>query len=774
MSSSIKETGNPISANKYLVLFGILLVSFSGLMLEIIITRIFSTTIWYHYAFIAVSVALFGWGFGGVFTHFLGMKKYFLDIVTSATLLFSISIPLCLFIILQLPMSPSALILYYVVSMIPFFLGGVCVSFLFQNLGKTAHILYFADMAGASLGCLFVEPALTTFRAETAVLLIGVIAAIAGILFALASQKRKLIAFGFVALIVSSSVFMNNVQNFSISIRNAPCKSLFQELQSNPAYRDVFTAWNSFSRIDVVEGEPPPVLAHIFIDADAGTNVLRWNGNLGDAEFLKHMIYYGPYNIVNKPAKTLIIGSGGGFDIVTALAGGSSKVVAVEINPIIVEVVKNYGQLTGNVYDYDGVQTVLDEGRSYVSRSDEKYDVIVLTMVDSWAAISAGGYALVENYLYTMEAFQEYFDHLSDRGVLSMTRFYREIPKLVTTAVAVLQSRGIPPSEAAKHIAVTTWEYEPGRVIALFMLKKTPFSPEQADIIRSKTLEMGSNNTLFYVPYFYVQEPYSLLFNGTISLEDFYSLSTKRIRPATDDSPYFFCFEKSLPQNLSTLTIFAVIAVLGVSAIPLMRKRATTRAAQAVPFVVYFGALGAAYMLLEIALIQKFLLFLGYPTRALSVILFTLLLSSGLGSFTGGFIKKNDLSKRVLIVCAFIIVIAITYSFILKPLFALMLPQDAMVRIATAFLLIFPLGFFMGMPFPAGISFLSSSSTKISIPWVWAVNGATSVLGSVLATTIGIMIGVNYAIIVAVVCYFLALLCALRWKYVVSSQQLMA
>jgi MFS family permease len=773
MQADVNGHPDKMKKNKTLVLVGILLVSFSSLMLEILITRLFSTVIWYHYAFIAVSVAMFGLGFGGVFAHYIGRKVPSMEIATVATLTFSLSIPAVLYVILQFPISVYALYVFYAVSMVPFFFCGICVSSVFQSQSKTVYALYFADMIGASLGCFMVEPVLGPLSAESAVLLVGLIIAVSGTLFAFATKKRKFIAFSLAVLILSSGMLATNAQTLWLRAEPNESKSLYRALEDS-SLTDVYTDWNSFSRVDVVEGFPAgsPIAASIYIDADAGTNVYRFNGTLNDATFLKDMIYYTPYTIVEDPTHALVIGSGGGGDVLTALHGGTKQVTAVELNPIVIDVVKNLGAKGGNIYSYDDgmapyddVHEVVADGRSYISRSTEQYDVIVLTMVDSWAALASGGYALAENYLYTQEAFQQYYNHLTNSGVLSITRFIKEVPKLVTTATELLIEQGVAPEDVGKYMSVTTWEYEPGRVAALFMLKKAPFTQLEAQTVSTATLEMGENHDILHTPYIETQEPYAELLTGEVTLEEFYANSDSQIRPATDDNPYFFDFEKGIPESLTPLMLFAIIATAGVCVFPLVRKHSEGKGklAKAAPFILYFAALGAGYMLIEITLVQKFILFLGYPTRSLEVILFTLLLSTGVGSFAGKFLKTKDASKTVLYACSAITAIAGTYFFTLNPLLSALLPLEALARSAIAIALIFPLGFFMGIPFPTGIS-LIAANTKISVPWMWAINGVTSVLGSVLATGIGIMMGLSTAMLLALACYALVFVSTLTWR----------
>lgn len=757
----------PQSGLNPMILAAISLVSFSGLMLEITITRIFSTIIWYHYAFVAVSVALFGWGLGGVLLHFVSRKlrARALEFSLVIVLIFSISLPVYIWAILQFPMSPSLLNIYYLVSTIPFFLGGFLMALLFDHFSQVANKVYFADLLGASIACLAAEPVLSLLGAESTVLMLGVTASAAGLLLSSAPRKRMLVAICLVGLMINSSVFLNNIQNSSISVRAAPNKSLYHWLTINPGLRIVDSKWNSFSRIDVVEGTlGEHELADIFIDADASTPVLKWNGSIEDAYYLKSTLEFLPYRLVTQPV-TLIIGSGGGRDIIISLVGGSSKIVAVELNPIIVQVVRDYGENAGNVYDHEKVQTIVDEGRSFISRSTEKYDVIVLDLVDSWAAIAAGGYALAENYLYTSEAFGQFFDHLTNNGVLVLARWDDENPRLVSTAVKTLQERGKSVLEAGKHVAMILKQHPSGKFLSLFMLKKNPFTMVQAEEIQNRTLTLGPDYRPCYIPYLYASEPYSGLFSGTISVDQFYAFYPKKIEPVTDDNPYYFSTERPIPQTLSNLILFSSLIAVSFVAVPwsLGRYRSSKQHQTALTFVTYFSALGFAYILLEIALIQKFILFLGYPTRALSVILFSLLLSSGLGSFVSGSVGKSRPLRNIKLACIAIIALVAIYVFLLPPLFAALLPQDTLIRAIISAMLIFPLGFFMGVPFPTGIGILTNSRHS-SIPWMWGVNGAMSVLGSVLATGIGMTWGFNYAMTIGAIAYLIAFLSSWHWQ----------
>jgi spermidine synthase len=537
---------------------------------------------------------------------------------------------------------------------------------------------------------------------------------------------------------------------------------MFQILERNPELKIVSTKWNSFSRVDVVEGPLGNDLAYIFIDADASTVVLKWDGKLESARYLNKTIDFLPYHLVDKP-RVLIIGSGGGRDVLVALVGNSSEIVAVELNPIIIEATKNYGERAGNIYNNSKVEVIIDEGRSFVSRSNEKYDVIVLTLVDSWAAFSAGGYALAENYLYTVEAFQQYLDHLTDNGLLVMIRWNVEIPRLVSTAIAALQERGKSVAEAGNHMAIILENVGEPNDRALFLLKKTPFTEGEAQKIEDKILSIGSSPKMFYVPYvFKAEQPYNALFNGSINLSQFNAYFSYGTEPVYDNNPFYFCAEKPIPWTLTILIQLTLTLSFIFIALPLVLRRHSVLndLRNSLLAILFFSALGLGYMIIEISLLQKFILFLGYPTRALSVILFSLLLSSGIGSLVSSWrTEKTNITKRIQIACLSIIIIAITYLLLLPNLFAAWLSYESPIRIIISIILLIPLGFFMGIPFPSGLRILEESTSQ-SIPWMWGINGIMSVIGSVITTAIGIILGFNQALLLGASAYLIAFLCA--------------
>ncbi|HWP91584.1 MAG TPA: hypothetical protein VNN20_05260 [Thermodesulfobacteriota bacterium] len=745
------------------LLIGIFLISASGLMLEITLTRIFSATIWYHYAFIAISVALFGWGLGGFFLHVLkekGIIKSNPGSLATASLLYSISIPLFLWIIISLPATPDYLSLYFITSVVPFFIAGAALGQAFDIFRRLIGKLYFSDLIGASFGALAITLVLGLLGGESATLFIGMLAGAASISFSTHHPKfykTKTFYLSLASIFTIVLLIVLNGQFQILTIKKAPSKGLYQHMESDPGLHIVFTGWNSYSRIDGVEGFDPPHIARIYIDSDAWTNVVRWDGNTESiSEEATDWFRYMPFHLRQQP-KALIIGPGGGVDVLLSLVAGSKNVTAVELNPLIVDFVRSYGEKAGNIYNNQNVNLVLDEGRNFISRSNDKYDIISLSFVDSWASVSSGGLALSENYLYTTEAFQEYFDHLTDGGILVFIRWQVDIPRLVSNAISMMKNYGIPPKLAGNHIAILLEdrprENEPTQMI--FMLKKTPFSKEES--LRIKNLSSEYNPV--HIPHIASSSPYQELFGGKITPDQFYAYFDHKVDPVKDDSPFYFAIEKpyGIPSYLMKLILIPVIATLLFFGFSISYSNEMIGLKGGL-LVIYFVALGLGFMLVEISILQKFILLLGHPIFTLSVILFSLLLSGGIGSYLSGRFEEKALLRRMGMVCLLIFLISTIYALSLPFLIKIFLPFSIETRIAVTFILLFPLGLLMGMPFPLGIRVVSNL-LKTGVPFYWGLNGIMSVFGSIAAVIIGVGIGFTFTTLAGSLSYLIAALC---------------
>lgn len=746
-----------------LLLLGIFLISASGLMLEVTLTRIFSATIWYHYAFIAISVALFGWGLGGFSLHILkekGILKSTHGSLAVASLLFSLSIPIFLWIIIQLPATPNYLSLYFITSVVPFFLVGITLAQAFDIFREITGKLYFADLIGASFGALGITLILGILGGESTALFVAMLPALATLLFSTHRPdfwKAKTFSLGLTSILAVALLIICNSEFHILTIKNAPAKGLYQHMHSDPKLHIVFTKWNSYSRIDGLEGVDPPHIARIYIDSDAWTNVVKWDGKVESMEEATKWFRYIPFRLEKEP-KALIIGPGGGADVLLSLVAGSKRVTAVELNPLIVDFVRHYGEKAGNIYNNPNVNLIIDEGRNFISRSNEKYDIISLSFVDSWASVSSGGLALSENYLYTTQAFHEYFDHLTNNGIFVVIRWQVDIPRLVSNSISMMQEYGIPPEEAGNHIAIlladSPKKNEPTQMI--FMVKKTPFTKGEGLEIKN----LSSKYNPIHIPYVVSSSPYKELFSGRISPDEFYSQFDEKVDPVRDDSPFYFANEKpyGIPTYLMRFLLIPISATFLFFAFSYSSE--AKKKTETTLFILYFIALGLGFIFIEISILQKFILLLGHPIFTLSVILFSLLISGGIGSFLSGRFREEVLPKRIFTVCSLIFFISTIYALALPHLIPIFLPFSIQTRIVITFFLLFPLGLFMGMPFPLGIRIVGNSLKSGGVPFYWGLNGIMSVFGSIAAIMIGLGIGFTLTTLAGSASYLLAAACA--------------
>ncbi len=498
----------------------VFLITFSGLTFEIGLTRIYSATIWYHFTFVAVSVALLGWGLGGLALHLTRRRVAFtLDRAGALAAAYGASVLLCLWIVAHLPTDLNLLPVFFVPPLVPFVLAGMALSMIFDLRRHMAAALYFVDLFGASLGAAAVALLLQTLGGEGAVL---VAAGAPFVAAACLSRNRRLVkvACGAACLVLAIA----NVHTGLFHVVPGTSKAMRRQMDQTPGTRVTQTGWNAYSRIDAVEGFPPPYLARLYIDADAWTSVQQWDGDFASVPELKSWYRALPFRFAPK-ADTLVIGPGGGADVLAALTAGSRHVTAVELNPLMIQFVRHYGARAGNLYRRPDVEIVQSEGRNFISRTDRHFDVIYLGFVDSWASVASGGLSLSENYLYTTQAFRDYLDHLTNDGELVILRWDLDIPRLVSNAVAVLGAE-----EAARRVVVLMEKRQGGpdeQPQMLFMLRKRPFSAaETNEIVTQWTLARP-----VIVPGRIATPPYYDVLAGRMSLAAFDAASPVRVGP---------------------------------------------------------------------------------------------------------------------------------------------------------------------------------------------------------------------------------------------------
>jgi predicted membrane-bound spermidine synthase len=691
---------------------------------------------------VIVSVALLGWGLGGFVLHLLkGRVSSSIGRAGAFTLAYAISIPLCLALIVRFPFAPERFALYFIAPLVPFLLAGMALSMVFDLRRETAGSLYFADLAGASLGAGVVTLLLQSLGGEAALLIAAIAPFVAAWCLSPRPALRLIAAAGAVAVAILA---VANESSGLFRILPGSWKAMHRQMAELPDARIAHTGWNAYSRIDAVEGFPAPNLARLYIDADAWTSAHQWDGRLESVANLSESYRALPFKLT-PGGETLIIGPGGGADVLAALAAGSRRVTAVELNPLMIRFVREYGPRAGNLYNRPDVEVVLSEGRNFISRSDRRFDVIFLGFVDTWASVNSGGLSLSENYLYTTEAFRAYYDHLTDDGVLVILRWPTDTPRLVSNAIALL---GV--EEAAQRTVALTERREGDRdneSQMLFMLRKRPYTEAEKTMIMDEwTLARP-----VIVPGRHADAPYADLLAGRKTLQQYIDESPRRVGPVFDDSPFYFAVER--PYGMATrianalLTVVVPVLVLLALLVALGKPRGQSAGAYA-SSVGYFACLGLGFITVELVLLQNLTLLLGHPIFTLSILLFALLMAGGFGSAMSRFVRGR-------VACLAVAGMGVIWAFLLPRLVPVLLPLPLAARVVIAILIILPIGLAMGIPFPRGLRKAGRGALPAP-PFYWGLNGVMSVLGSVGTVAIALMTGFQAAMLAGSACYALA------------------
>jgi spermidine synthase len=763
------------------------MATFSTIAAELVLTRIFSVTMYYHFAFLVISLALLGLAIAGVFVYLLPrffrpdrapMQAGVCMVLAAIGLVVALDVALANPIELKRwDAQLGTLALIYFASALPFVFTGFAVTIAISAAGAAIGRIYAYDLIGAALGCLFVVPAIDRLHAPGAILAAAGLAALSGIPFAVAAigsrqAGRTLLGIA-AALVAAALVFLaateGDARRFGLA-RN-PSKFLGKR-------QVLFEKWNAFSHVSVAPAGDPDH-RWIFIDADAATRM--WSGEIAKGG------YEAPQRIpevrvaalgyeLRADGPALIIGPGGGTDVISALRRGVSRVIGVEINPIIVDTIMRdrYREYTGRLYEDPRVQVIVDEGRSFIRRAPHRFTTIQATLVDTWAASSSGAFTLSENNIYTVEAFGEFFDHLTADGILMITRWHapenpKEFLRLMAIAREALEQRGVPPSDISRHFLVVADTERR----ATLLVSPAPFTPEDAALAAEQARQ--DRLKLLFSPAGTQPEEDEFLasFLRTAYAEQFLERLPYAAAPTTDDQPFFFyslrpsevlsVLDPAQRRELHNLGILILLFLIGLSALvtfllvlgPLLlfRRSALAAASGSGRMLTYFAGLGLGFILVEIGMMQRFVLFLGHPIYALVVVLAVLLAAAGAGSSLSGRLGARFGDRRLISACVLILaLVLLLYAAGLTWLFHLLLGLPLAARIAIAALLVLIPGLLMGMLLPSGMRIIADESPAIA-PWAWAVNGGASVLGSVAAVFVSMNFGFTVAFVIGIAVY---------------------
>lgn len=798
------------------LLWGMFTVSLSSLLLELALTRLFSVVLFYHFAFLAISIALLGLGAGGVFAYVRRerLARWRTGTLASALCcLNAVAVVLVLEVVLHLPVSLELskwnflkLTLIYLVSAVPFFFTGLLFSVVFARESQSIGTLYGADLIGGAMACLAVVPLLDRVGGPNTVLASAIGMAVAGQVWSNNRMGLRHVANGLVTVLVI--LLAANYSGKLIDIKYA------KGLRRDQPWME-WARWNAISRVEVNKQGTGKV---IVIDADAQTAIMNTDPYAWDPVYRRDLMAGAPAvaNVLRPAGDYAIIGPGGGVDVLRAVANGSKNVTGIEINPLIANNIMRgqYAEYAHHLYEIPEVHIHVADGRSWIRSSRDRYDVIQMTLVDTWASTAAGAYALSENNLYTVEAFKEYFQHLKGDGFIAITRWEfkqpREALRVVSQAIEALRQLGVREGLARHFVVVVEGSLdEDGRPV-IVLAKRSPFTEEETAALRA-FLEKSSKLKALYLPGdrgagLTGIPPDARAFAGLIAASDDLHQSDGdpskaraelirdypyNITPVTDNAPFFFFTIKTKEVlkgivggsgkgmdwriNLGSVVLFmllgiSAVAVVGFLILPLaLYQPARLHGTRG---LWYFVAVGLGYILVEIAFIQRFVLFLGHPTYALTVVVFLMLLASGAGSIVARRWIGSDDPRRVRWALGAIVAALALYLFVLPPLLTALVGLGFATKLALTALALVPLGFAMGMPFPTGLQVVAfSEEQSAGTEWAWAMNAASSVFGSVLAMVIAIHFGLGATLACGAVAYLAALALTRGWTAQAASAQ---
>ena len=783
---------------------GIFAAALGVLLLEVALTRIFSFTIWYHFAYLTISVALLGFGAAGsMLAAFPNLLADPSKLLRRACIVAALGVGLVLAVVSLIPLDPLSvlkerrqllnLVIYYVVVTIPFFSSGLAIAGAIAMAPDRISRLYFWDLLGAGAACSFVAPLIWWLGTPVTVSLSALAFAAGAIAFSTTRGATALAA----AAVAAITVLIGSQVDFT------PGKNKFISIHMATGAAPIFHRWTPINRVDAVAWDettqntqtgyrgwgaskkydgPGQHFRMIGYDRDSCASMYRWSGDKKELEWFHHHVFKAPYVVKEKP-EVLIIGVGGGTDILNAVSNDAKSVVGVELNPITVGLGKvDYADYNGGLFNRPEVRMVAAEGRHYLRSHTDTYDLIEINSVDTLSALSSGAYVLSESYLYTGDAVSDYLSHLKPGGVFAMAMGDFNVPgqlprhtlRLASNIRYALGKKGI--DNPAPYVVIIA--SNEGLAMAHTLVKNEPWTAEE---MAKLDAYVQAEDLVYW------QRPDNQVFHGTALLlwgneaerERYYDEQDLNLRATTDESPFFFNFYKwrSLLKRSGELdsartfatgqivlvimliqsTFFASVLVLT----PLLRLRRALRNVQRRSgYVLYFMALGLGFILLEISFIQRFVLYLGYPTYALSVVLFSLLTFTGIGSFFSERIAPPY--ERVLPrVLGALIVIAIAYLLGLQSVFNATLGASLAARIVIAVLLIAPLGIVLGMFFPLGVK-LAADANPMLVPWAWGINGCTTVVGTILAVIVAISWDFRGVTLLSLAIYALGV-AAMRW-----------
>ncbi len=756
----------------------ILVVSAVVICFEIISTRISSLIFVQNYAFIILSLAILGLGSGGIYSYYKikpeeGSTK---GPQIFGKFIFLSGISLILFIVLEIIVSITNPYIYFSFLFFPFFFAGIVYAEFFSNYASAGFRIYASDLIGAALGSVLSIYVFNLFNAANAVLFLALVLFISSINYLNVEKKKQILLYlALISLAIVLTVFGKRELLGKIPIGNFPEKDIYYTYDDpniNPNIID--SRWSINGRSDLVEYNNQNIIKDLFIDGAAGSQMYKFNGNIARHDTLlnKILLHHStaiPFLFLTKEESEnmLVIGPGGGGEILTGILGGVQKITGVEVNPDFVEIVKKYSDFNGGIYtNFPSVKIEVAEGRHFIKSTRQHYNIIVLALPSTKQLQNIDGLASNENFLLTVEAIKDYLNNLTQNGQLIFTLHNRwELVRLIITTLYAFKENGIDNSDVPNHFIILGSDYAPTIVI-----KKSAYTVDEIKAIEKVAKSLPADfPRVTYLPF--LNNPVNnetenillqVIKNGQHSLGDIITRNSSDISPVRDDSPFFYKVDKGVPGDfVNLLAATAVVALLSVI-VPFRKiksklkknKKDKEKDKVFLPLLVFI-CIGIGFMILEISLFQKFILYLGSPTIALSILLGSLLVGMGAGSFFGGQIYSQDVVKRLKHISGLIVVAGVLLFVIHPSILNELLAYGLVIRAIVCFVLLSPFGFLLGIPFPTGIQMLKQNNLVKYIPWMYGVNGIFTVLGSVLAVILSMTFGFTSSFFVGLSMYLI-------------------
>jgi hypothetical protein len=758
---------------------GLALTTFATLLVEILSTRLLSVLTWYHLSFLAVSLAMLGMASGAVFVFLRGdaaRGDAAARMLARATLAMAIAIPaihLCTLVVPVPPLTEARLSLILplaivvVLLSVPFFLSGVAVTLALTRMHASIGRLYAWDLTGAAVGCLSVIPLLVLTNLTSSMFVAAGAAALGAACFAHVAQRRMRTSVVVAAAMLAAAGWNARADAFPV---------LYPKNQGLWLTADdaAMRAWTTHAYVVLGKPGEGPVyfwgpgagadgyratLQWLTLDGEAATPVTKWDGRVESLAWVPHDVTSLPYQV--RRGDVAVIGVGGGRDILSAIWGRSTSIVGIEINRTLVHLLERRARSFAGIADRPEVQLVNDEARAHLARSDRRFDIIQMSLIDTWAATGAGAFTLSENGLYTLEGWRILLDRLKPRGVFSVSRWFSpsrssETSRLVSLAVAALLDRDV--GRPGEHLVLAA-----SGNVATLLVSPAPLGAADRDALERAIGTYGFR--VMISPWHPATDPLLASIVASTSAaalreaiaDDKYDYSAP-----TDERPFFFNMLRpaslldleAVPQGgvaggnlratVTLLVLLGLTAVLVAAIVvwPLVRsgRPPGLSGAQFWTAMGYFALIGAGFMLVQIPFLQRFSVYLGHPTWTLAIILFGMILFTGVGS---------ALSDRIAVTSSWLplapLAIAATLvaqTFLIQIVFDATSAWTLPGRTAIVLALIAPLSMLLGLAFPIGMR-LAGARSDLALAWLWGVNGASGVLASVAAVAVSMWFGIH-------------------------------